>query len=272
MLKMLKNSLFSHENKKENTDVANKSTGGVLAVWGSPSSGKTTLSVKLAKHLADRKQDTVLLLCDMTAPAIPYICAPSELECGGSLGSVLSAETVTPSLVKQNMAVLKHNDHIAILGMQKGENGYTYPAYNEKQAAELLELLKEIAPNVIIDCSSYFANDILSTLALINADSVLRLMTCELKSVSYYSSQLALLKNSGRWNEEKQYICASNIKYQEETAQIEQSAGSSAFKLWHSDELETQIRTGELLRDLTLKESRAYKSEIAKISKEVFGT
>ena len=42
-----------------------KSTGGVLAVWGAPGSGKTTVAVKLAKHLADHKRNVALVLCDM---------------------------------------------------------------------------------------------------------------------------------------------------------------------------------------------------------------
>ena len=43
-------------------------SGGILAVWGSPGSGKSITAVKLAKALADRKKNVVLLLCDMTAP------------------------------------------------------------------------------------------------------------------------------------------------------------------------------------------------------------
>ena len=31
--------------------------GNVIAVWGSPSSGKTTVSVKLAHYLASRKKN-----------------------------------------------------------------------------------------------------------------------------------------------------------------------------------------------------------------------
>lgn len=68
--------------------------GGVLAVWGSPGSGKTTLAVKLAKYLADRKKNVVLLLCDMTAPMLPCICPPADLEHEKSLGSILAAAHV----------------------------------------------------------------------------------------------------------------------------------------------------------------------------------
>ena len=53
----------------------------VLAVWGSPGSGKTTVAVKLAKYLAGKKKNVILLLCDMTAPMLPCICPPGELEC-----------------------------------------------------------------------------------------------------------------------------------------------------------------------------------------------
>ena len=42
---------------------------------------------------------------------------------------------------------------------------------------------REIVPYVVIDCSSYIANDILSAVALMEADSVLQLASCDLKSV-----------------------------------------------------------------------------------------
>ena len=41
----------------------------MLAVWGSPGSGKTTVAVKLAARLAMQKRDVALLLCDMNTPS-----------------------------------------------------------------------------------------------------------------------------------------------------------------------------------------------------------
>ena len=62
----------------------------ILAVWGSPSSGKTLTSTKLACMLSKRKKDVVLLFCDPFIPAIPVILPC--IEAGAkSLGSVLSA-------------------------------------------------------------------------------------------------------------------------------------------------------------------------------------
>ena len=65
------NSLF-----KRNTELEEEQEvmqGGVLAVWGSPSSGKTTVSVKLADYLARKKKNVLLIFADMTAPAL-HLC------------------------------------------------------------------------------------------------------------------------------------------------------------------------------------------------------
>lgn len=61
----------------------------MLAVWGSPGSGKTTTAVKLAMRLAMQKRDVALLLCDMNTPMLPCICPPGDLEEEHSLGSIL---------------------------------------------------------------------------------------------------------------------------------------------------------------------------------------
>ena len=67
MLKFKKNGIFSRSASEEAT-ASELQEGGVVAVWGSPGSGKTTMAVKIAKYLADKKRNVVLLLCDMTAP------------------------------------------------------------------------------------------------------------------------------------------------------------------------------------------------------------
>lgn len=145
MLKFKKNGIFSRSASEEAT-ASELQEGGVVAVWGSPGSGKTTMAVKIAKYLADKKRNVVLLLCDMTAPMLPCICPASELECERSLGSVLAAAHVTENLVKNNLITHKRLGYLTILGMLKGENEYTYPPYGEAQARELIDCLREIAP------------------------------------------------------------------------------------------------------------------------------
>ncbi len=270
MLNFKKKGIFTRQPAGEDGQPEQEPQRGILAVWGSPGSGKTVAAVKIAKYLADRKKNVVLLLCDTTAPMLPCICPPSELECEHSLGSILAAAHVTEALIKHNLVTLKKNSHLTILGMKKGENEYTYPPYEQVQARELMDGLREIAPVVVVDCGSYIANDILSAVALMEADSVLRLAGADLKSVSYLSSQLPLLRDS-KWDADKQYKVAGNVKPQQAGEQIGQALGSVAFTLTHSQELEEQYLAGNLLADLSLKDSRLFRKEVEKICREVFG-
>ena len=123
---------------------------------------------------------------------------------------------------------------------------------------------------VVIDCGSYIANDILSAVALMEADSVLRLANADLKSISYLSSQLPLLRDA-KWDTDKQYKTASNVKPQQAGDHMSQALGTVAFTLPHSAELEGQYLAGNLLADLSMKDSRVFRKEIEKIAREVFG-
>ena len=125
MLNFKKKSIFSRNDGEDAMQEAEPLCGGILAVWGSPGSGKTTVAVKLAQYLAAKKQNVALVLCDMTAPMLPCICPPDQLDGEHSLGSVLAAAHVTEPLVKHNLVTLKKNSHLTLLGMKKGENEYS---------------------------------------------------------------------------------------------------------------------------------------------------
>ena len=161
MLNFKKGSIFSRSagNEDDYEEYKQEDQGGVLAVWGSPGSGKTTVAARIAKHLAGKRKNTILLLCDMSAPMLPCICPPRDLENKGSLGSVLAAAHVSDSLIKNNLTTHKRLDYLSILGLVKGESEYTYPPYSDVQARELIDGLRNIAPYVVIDCGSYIAND-----------------------------------------------------------------------------------------------------------------
>lgn len=276
MLHFKKDTIFTR-NIKEKLGKDDDLEGGVLAVWGSPGSGKTTVAVKIAKYLADNKKNVVLVLCDMTAPMLPCICPPSSLECQkasirpfGSLGSILSVPHVTDQIVKYNMITHKKMAYLTMIGMLKGENEYTYASYSKVQAEEFIVSLRKIAPYVIIDCGSYIANDILSAVSILECDRLLRLSNCDLKSISYLSSQLKLLQNSN-WNSKKQYKVISNVKSNSGIDHMAGALGNISFQLPYSEELEEQYLAGNLLADLSLKNSKEFRKEIEKIAEEVFG-
>lgn len=245
-------------------------SGNVVAVWGSPSAGKTTVSVKLAHYLASRKKNVILLLCDMVSPPLPCLCGPADLVAEHSLGSILAATHVTQGIIKENCVFHKKYKYLTMLGMKKGENVFTYPPYTQVQAEELIRNIRMMADYVIIDCGSYIAFDVLSAVSLIESDHVLRLVTCNLKSISYLSSQLPLLQDK-KWDADKQIRIVSDVKSNEAANYVEQVFGKISYTLPHCAEVETQVLEGRLFHDLSQKESKEYKQGIEAIGKEVLG-
>ena len=242
----------------------------VLAVWGSPSCGKTTIAAKIAGYIADKGFDVALLLCDTDAPPLPLLASPSDIETEKSLGSILAAARITENLVMQNAITFKKNKHIVAFGLIKGENSFSYPKYTQVQAKDLIYTLRDIADFVVIDCSCHLSDDILSTVSLIEADCVLRLINCDLKSISYLSSQLPLLAD-GRFKSDKQLKAANNVKSIHSRENIEQIIGGVTFTVPHSDLVERQYLEGELLKETPVKrESKEFRVMIEQIAEEVF--
>lgn len=242
----------------------------VLAVWGSPSSGKTLVSAKLANYITNKGYDVALVLCDMDAPPLHLLVPLNRIEEQKSLGSILAAIKINENLILQNSITVKKNDHISIIGMLKGENKFTYPKYTQVQASELIEELREIVDFVIVDCSSHLSDDILSTVALIESDCVLRLINCDLKSVSYLSSQLPLLADS-KFKADKQLKVANDVKTIHSNENIEQVIGGVTFTIPHSDLVEKQYLSGELLLDTPIKrDTKEFRQVIEDIAEEVF--
>lgn len=245
--------------------------GGVLAVWGSPGSGKTTVSVKLAQYLTSKGNNCILIFADMTTPSLAYICRPDDLIEEKSLGSILAAAHVTDELVKRNCSFHKNNKYLSMVGMLKGENRFTYPPYEQEQAKELLIAAEELAPFVIIDCSSHISTNLITGNALMMADSVIRLCGCDLKAVSYFNSQLPLLSDTHKFDADRHICVASNVLPNQAAREIEKSMGSIRCQIPHSLEIETQFLEGDMLKDYEFKESRAFRKAIEAVSKEVFG-
>ena len=228
-----------------------KQDNQVLAVWGSPSSGKTIMSVKLARYIASQKKNVILVLAET------------------SLGNILGAAHVDENLIKQNAILHKKNEYLTMLAMLKGENAFSYAPYTETQAKELLAELRKMCDYIIIDCTSNITNDALSAVSLIESDAVLRLVSCDLKSISYLNSQLPLLLDN-KFNANKQYKAASNVAEFQADENIEQVVGGVSFKIPHSDEVYKQFLAGNLFAGLTEKDSRDFRKAVSKIANEVF--
>ncbi len=126
-----------------------------------------------------------------------------------------------------------------------------------------------MADYVIIDCTRNITNDAISAVSLIESDSVLRLVSCDLKSIAYLKQQFALLLDN-RFNSNKQYKAASNVDEFQADENIEQVVGGVSFRIPHSDEVYKQFLAGNLFAGLTEKDSKDFRKAVSKIANEVF--
>ncbi|TCX53619.1 AAA family ATPase [Dehalobacter sp. 14DCB1] len=241
----------------------------ILAVWGSPNSGKTVTAVKLAMALADRKKNVMLVLCDDICPVLPTIYkskAPIEV----SLGEVLSAPNITQEVILRNSLAFEKNSYLSVMGYKAGENPFSYAEYKKERAIDLLVLLRHIVDYVVIDCSSILTENIISTAALEVADTVIRMGSCDLKSISYFMSILPLISDS-KFDADKHIKVLSHVRQFQSGDEYKNAFSGVSYTMPYVQSLEEQSETLTLFEELTNKTAKGYGLIIKAITKEAFG-
>ena len=238
----------------------------LLAIWGAPGVGKTTLAIKLALSIYDRYNATVLMLsCDNQTPALPVLFPNRKAGELYSVGAALSKATTTQNDVIGSIVTVGKRQNFGILGYKDGENQHTYPKYNEDQSAAFLMVLQSLADYVVVDCSSELTG--LSAAAVKTADSIFRLAAPDLKSMSFFNSQLSLYGDSSFQTEKN--IVGLNITEKElylPTQECRTHYKDVSFVLPYCRELKVQMLNGELFRAIT---NKSYREMIQKITEKV---
>lgn len=168
----------------------------LISIWGSPGSGKTTLSVEMAKLLVKQNQKNCLILFtdDLTSP-INYLF-PSLSDKGGSLGKIVTtAGFYQDELIK---GLVYHPDYkyLCFLGFRKNETRYNYSDISEMQVLDLFVSLGQLVDYVIVDCASDFTKDPISQYALKEGKCV-QVGGGDLKSISYFQDVYYLSRAYG---------------------------------------------------------------------------
>ena len=104
--------------------------GKIIAVWGSPHSGKTTFATKLATAIYSSFESTVITLyTDLETPVIPILFPFDKNEDLGSVGYPLSKTEVEQGDIINNLVTVKDMQHFGFLGYKTGENKFTYAKF-----------------------------------------------------------------------------------------------------------------------------------------------
>lgn len=241
----------------------------IIAVWGNPGSGKTALSIKLALELADRKRNVIVILCDSATPTLSAVLPLMNIR-NQSLGELLSSVQITQEDVLKKNITLEKQPYLGVMGYLHGEHERTYAQYSKEQVIDLFIQLKHIADHVIVDCSSMVNSDLLTRTALELSDQVLRLITPDLKAISYYDSMLPQLAER-KYRIQNHLSILSNTKEEMPSAVAANRFGGIAWELIHSEELRMQHRDGELFRKLHVgKRGNEYAQTVRRLAETLF--
>ena len=101
----------------------------------------------------------------------------------------------TEDLIR-NAVVFKERNNLVYFGYRAGENRFTYPKYGRAKAEDFLQRLCGLVDVVVIDCPSDPESNVLATVGLEWANQIIRLASPDLRSISYYLSQIPAYSDS----------------------------------------------------------------------------
>ena len=240
----------------------------ILAIMGSPGSGKTFTSVKLATELALQKKNVIIIALDSSCPVVPYLL-PSDVVHDVSIGELLTKMQISQTDILKALVTVPDNPYISLLSYKLGESISSYPKIVATKVIEFLSNIRGLADYIIIDCSSMIEADVATIIALSFAEKVLKLGTSDLKGISYFYTADRLLADS-KFKKDKNIIAISNLKDWQEWENVAPQYGGATFTIPYCKELERQFSELTLFEKLKEEQSTSYSLEISEMARQIF--
>ena len=160
----------------------------IIAVCGSPSSGKTTAGLKIAQEIYWSAKCPVLFISpDTNTPTLSFLFPRSKDTELFSLGVALDKTSITTEdILKQTVNVNSMKD-FGFLGLKSGENKYSYAKPTQDKIREFFVSCGNIAPIIFVDCASNF-DDVISEIAMREAEINIQFISPDLRCMGYYSA------------------------------------------------------------------------------------
>lgn len=222
--------------------------GKIIAVWGSPNSGKTTFATKLATAIYSSFESTVItLFTDLETPVLPVLFPFEKTEDLGSVGMPLSKTEVEQNDIIKSLVTVKDMQNFGFLGYKTGENKYSYPKFGRAKTEDLLNELCRLADYVIVDCTSNLTDNVLAQTAIEKADQIIRLSSPDLKSLSFNTSQAGVYSDSKyRLDEHIHGINTPNVDVFMPIEEAKAQFGAISFTVPFCYEVKEQMQQGKL--------------------------
>lgn len=226
-----------------------KKRGKIIAVWGNPYAGKSTITTALATMAAKKGRDAIIVFADNVTPMISIALAGVhvKVDVTKSIGKILSTPDFTRENVIEQLTVV--NNHIGVLSYAPLENPATYPSYKKDTVVAFLSELRDMADYIFVECTSAFLYSMLSITTLEYADSVIRVITPDLKSISFFDSNLSLLQDT-RYRANNHFCVVNGIKPFSVENVVMQKYGNIRVRLPYVTDIDRQFDEGLMLSDV----------------------
>lgn len=233
----------------------------IIAVIGSPGSGKTTVTLKLAQELycATTSGAVIHLSPSLRIPALGVLFPNYTPDSIFSLGTMVDKTDIYEEDILNHLVTVKAMKNFGCLGYKAGENKNSFATLTDDKVKALFDVLHKMVGYVFVDCTDE-EDDLISQYALGMADEVIMVLSPDLKSMVYLASNETLLGHHA-----ERAIRVLNINENELYSPIDDvrtNVKNIAYILPYSKQIRGQHLDGLLYERA---KDKKYRTEISKI-------
>ncbi len=241
----------------------------VIAVFGSPHSGKSTLALAIAASLAVRKKDVIVLSGDKVSPMLKVYAPLSDTPQSMSVGALLMESDITEKAVTERIIIHPKCDRLGFMGMATGDNITTYPPrFIDERVASLFAILYRLCDYLVVDCSSNPMTDSITLRALEVAHVMVQLTTPDMVGLEFWRGMLGILKDE-RFKQARPVSAINPARPISPVAEIQKMhkplLGDIKYVFPYSHEVEDRMMAGRLVKWLGRKEGIAFETMLEKL-------
>lgn len=238
----------------------------VIAFYGSPGSGKTSVSLKSAMELYCSTKDAriAFLSPDFIVPSIGLLFPNYSPDDIYSLSSIIDNTDITEETLIEHTVSVNSMKDFGFFGFKSGEGEFSFPSLNEQKISALFNALSDYAEYVFVDCSND-SKDSISKRALANADVAVRVMSPDPKGMAWFSVNK---DTHGRIEGKNIFnvICVTDNELFMPTEEVCTNFNSILAVMPHSKSLKQQMLDGRMYERLNDKSyNRKIKNIISRI-------
>jgi cellulose biosynthesis protein BcsQ len=222
-----------------------------IAVWGSPNSGKTTISCALAAQLSSKKKNVAIVCCDDMVPTIPTIFPQNTKNIYDkstrtrSIGKILATIAPSDNDFLEQLTTVNNVGRIVLVGYAYGESFSSYARPTEHDVYNFYIKLGEMVDFIIIDCTSRLDNK-LTSIGLYNADVIVKTCGASYKDIVFFASNLPNVPGKSVALSDHINVFA-NARRNDAIDETRSFYGDIHYIIKHDDVIQKNYDNGELL-------------------------